>query len=55
MNGTGKLTLCRFYINNKMKYEPGDKILVLLTNEEGKVVDIMNESMVMIEIGRAHV
>ena len=33
-----------------MKYEPGDKILVLLTNEEGKVVDIMNESMVMIEV-----
>jgi hypothetical protein len=25
-----------------MKYEIGDKILVLLTNEEGKVVDIKN-------------
>lgn len=33
-----------------MKYEIGDKILVLLTNEEGKVVDIMNERMVMIEV-----
>ena len=33
-----------------MKYEPGDKIIVLLTNEEGKVVDIMNEKMVMIEV-----
>ena len=33
-----------------MKYEPGDKILVLLTNEEGKVVEIMNEKMVMIEV-----
>jgi len=33
-----------------MKYEPGDKIIVLLTNEEGKVVEIMNEKMVMIEI-----
>ncbi len=33
-----------------MKYEIGDKIIVLLTNEEGKVVDIMNENMVMIEV-----
>ena len=33
-----------------MKYEPGDNILVLLTNEEGKVVEIMNEKMVMIEV-----
>ena len=33
-----------------MKYEPGDKIIVLLTNEEGKVVEIMNEKMVMIEV-----
>jgi hypothetical protein len=33
-----------------MKYEPGDKIIVLLTNEEGKVIEIMNEKMVMIEV-----
>ena len=33
-----------------MKYEPGDKIIVLLTNEEGKVVEVMNEKMVMIEV-----
>ena len=33
-----------------MKYEPGDKIIVVLTNEEGKVVEIMNEKMVMIEV-----
>jgi hypothetical protein len=33
-----------------MKYEIGDKILVLLTSEEGKVVDIINEKMVMIEV-----
>ncbi len=33
-----------------MKYETGDKIIVLLTNEEGKVVEIMNEKMVMIEV-----
>jgi uncharacterized FlgJ-related protein len=33
-----------------MKYEPGDKILVLMTQEEGKVVEIINEQMVMIEV-----
>lgn len=33
-----------------MKYEQGDKIIVMLTNEEGKVVEIMNEKMVMIEV-----
>lgn len=33
-----------------MKYEPGDKIIVNLTNEEGKVIEIMNEKMVMIEV-----
>ncbi len=33
-----------------MKYQPGDKIIVLLTEEEGQVVEIMNEKMVMIEV-----
>lgn len=33
-----------------MKYEPGDKILVLLTDEEGTVVEIMNEKMVLIDV-----
>ncbi len=33
-----------------MKYEVGDKILVLATDEEGKVVELMNEQMVMIEV-----
>jgi hypothetical protein len=33
-----------------MKYEQGDKILVLLTNEEGTVVEVLNEKMVMIEV-----
>ena len=33
-----------------MKYEPGDKIIVLLTDEEGQVVEIMSEKMVMIEV-----
>ena len=33
-----------------MKYQPGDKILVLLTDEEGTVVEIMNEKMVLIEV-----
>lgn len=33
-----------------MKYEPGDKIIVTHTNEDGKVVEIINEQMVMIEV-----
>lgn len=37
-------------LRNKMKYEIGDKIIVLLTDEEGTVTEIMNEKMVMIEV-----
>lgn len=33
-----------------MKYQPGDKIIVLLTEEEGKVLEIMSEKMVLIEV-----
>ena len=33
-----------------MKYEVGDKIIVKATDEEGKVVELMNEQMVMIEV-----
>ena len=33
-----------------MKYQIGDDIIVLLSNEEGKVVEIMNDKMVMIDI-----
>ena len=33
-----------------MKYQPGDKILVLLTDEEGSVVEIMNEKMVLVDV-----
>ena len=33
-----------------MKYEVGDKIIVLHSDEEGKVIDIINEKMVMIEV-----
>ena len=33
-----------------MKYQPGDKIVVLLTDEEGTVLEIMNEKMVLIEV-----
>ncbi|WP_447641827.1 MULTISPECIES: Smr/MutS family protein [Chitinophagaceae] len=33
-----------------MKYEIGDEILVLHSNEEGRVIDIINEEMVMIEV-----
>src|SRR6476469_328537 len=33
-----------------MKYEVGDEIVVLHTNEEGKIVEIINDKMVMIEV-----
>jgi hypothetical protein len=33
-----------------MKYQVGDEIVVLLSNEEGRVVEIMNDKMVMIEV-----
>jgi hypothetical protein len=33
-----------------MKYEIGDKIIVLHSDEEGKVIEIMDEKMVMIEV-----
>lgn len=33
-----------------MKFQPGDKVLVLHSNEEGEVIDIINDTMVMVEI-----
>ncbi|MEO8416857.1 MAG: Smr/MutS family protein [Ginsengibacter sp.] len=33
-----------------MKYELGDKVLVLHSNEEGEVVDIINDKMVLIDV-----
>ena len=33
-----------------MKYQVGDTVLVLHSNEEGEVVELMNEQMVMIEV-----
>ena len=33
-----------------MKYEIGDKIIVLLSDEEGKVIEIINDKMVLIEV-----
>lgn len=33
-----------------MKFQIGDKVLVLHSNEEGEVIDIINDQMVMVEI-----
>ena len=33
-----------------MKYQLGDKILLLHSNEEGEVVDIINDKMVLIDV-----
>ncbi len=35
-----------------MKYQPGDKILVLHSKEEGTVVDVINDKMVLIEVDK---
>lgn len=33
-----------------MKFQIGDKVLILLSNEEGEVVEIINNKMVMVEV-----
>ncbi len=33
-----------------MKYQVGDKIIVLHSNEEGEIIDIINDKMVMIDV-----
>ena len=33
-----------------MKFQVGDKVVVNQTNEEGEVIDIINEKMVMVEV-----
>lgn len=33
-----------------MKYQPGDTVLLLHSGEEGKVIEIMNKEMVMVEV-----
>ena len=33
-----------------MKFQVGDRVLVLHSNEEGEVIDIMNEKMVMVDV-----
>lgn len=33
-----------------MKYQLGDKVLILHSNEEGEIIDIINDKMVMVEV-----
>src|SRR5262249_23599611 len=33
-----------------MKYQVGDKIIVLHSNEEGEIIDIINDKMVLIDV-----
>lgn len=33
-----------------MKYQPGDDIIILHTNEEGKVAEIINDKMLLVEV-----
>lgn len=34
-----------------MKYQIGDKVLILHSNEEGEVVDIINDEMMLVDVG----
>ena len=34
-----------------MKYQIGDKVLILHSNEEGEVIDIINDEMLMVDVG----
>lgn len=42
------VTILKSWVN--MKFEIGDKVVVLHSNEEGEVIDIINDKMVMVEI-----
>jgi hypothetical protein len=33
-----------------VKYQPGDDIIILHTQEEGKVVEILNKNMLLVEV-----
>ncbi len=33
-----------------MKYQPGDDIIILHTKEEGKVIEILNNKMLLVEV-----
>ena len=33
-----------------MKYQVGDKVLILYSNEEGEIVEIINDKMVMVNV-----
>src|SRR6476620_3681039 len=39
--------LCYFC---RMKFQVGDKVIVLHSNEEGEIVDIINDKMVMVDV-----
>ena len=34
-----------------MKFEPGDIVLILHSNEEGKIIEIINNEMLLVEVG----
>ena len=33
-----------------MKYQPGDDIIILHTQEEGKVIEVLNDKMLLVEV-----
>jgi hypothetical protein len=48
--GGRPFTFCTFAFNLIMKFQVGDKVLILHSNEEGEVVDIINNKMVMVDV-----
>src|SRR4030088_2055813 len=43
-------TDCSSFVARFMKFQVGDRVLVIHSNEEGEVIDIMNEKMVMVDV-----
>src|SRR4030081_3159723 len=41
---------CISFVTRFMKFQVGDRVLVIHSNEEGEVIDIMNEKMVMVDV-----
>ncbi|MBV9961640.1 MAG: Smr/MutS family protein [Parafilimonas sp.] len=37
-----------------MKYQPGDDIIILHTKEEGKVIEVLNKNMLLVEVRGVH-
>lgn len=39
---------------NVVKYQPGDDIIILHTKDEGKIIEILNDKMLLVEVSGVH-